>query len=131
MKKTKNKLGKFILLGVVACGIFFLATKKSFALGEPTDLREGLDFLVFDFPDLSDASVYEVIASVLNWLLSIVGIMGVLGFAVSGIMYITALGEEKKVTKAKDIMLYSIMGVIVSVLGLVAVYAIDYVFVLL
>ena len=128
MKKTKNKLGKFILLGAVLSGIFFLGANKSFALA-PENLSEGFDFLIFDFPDLSDLSVYEVLANVVNWLLSIVGIMGVLGFVVAGIMYITSLGEEKKTTKAKDIMVYSIVGVIVAVLGLVAVYAIDTIFV--
>lgn len=78
---------------------------------------------------LKNTSVGTVLTTILNWLLSIVGIGGVIGFVVAGIMYLTAAGDEKKIGTAKTVMLYSIVGVVVAVIGLIAVAAIADIFI--
>jgi hypothetical protein len=75
--------------------------------------------------NLDDSSIGVVLGNITNWLLSIVGILGVIGFVVSGLMYITAAGDEKRIESAKQIMLYSIVGVVVALIGLIAVSAIS------
>ena len=79
--------------------------------------------------NLKDTPVGDVLTTILNWLLSIVGIGGVIGFVVAGIMYLTAAGDEKKIGTAKTVMLYSIVGVVVAVIGLIAVAAIADIFI--
>ena len=74
---------------------------------------------------LPDASIYDIIGGILDWLLTIVGIVGVIAFAVAGIMYLTAFGDDKRITTAKSAMTYSIIGVIVAIVGLVVLRAVD------
>lgn len=69
----------------------------------------------------SDAPVSAIIVKVMQWLLYIVGFLGVIGFAISGIMYLTAAGDDDRINKAKNTMLYSIIGVVVAIAGLIMV----------
>ncbi len=72
-----------------------------------------------------DASIYEIIKSTMNYLLAILGFLAIIGFVISGILYLTAAGDEKRVGSAKNAMFYSIMGVIVALVGYVIVGAVD------
>lgn len=65
-------------------------------------------------------SLFDIISNIMYWLLAIVGIVGVIGFAIAGILYLTAGGDEARIDTAKKAMLYSIIGVIVALAGLVA-----------
>lgn len=65
-------------------------------------------------------SVFSIVSNIMYWLLAIVGIVGVIGFAIAGILYLTAAGDEARIEMAKKAMLYSIIGVIVALAGLVA-----------
>jgi multisubunit Na+/H+ antiporter MnhB subunit len=58
------------------------------------------------------------------WLLGLLGFVAVIGFVISGIMYLVAAGDEKRQENAKRAMYYSIIGVIVGLSGLVIVYAV-------
>jgi uncharacterized membrane protein len=69
---------------------------------------------------LPTSSVTDIVTGIMNWLLGIVGVVGVIGFAIAGILYLTAAGDEERINKAKSAMLYSIIGVIVALAGLVA-----------
>jgi len=70
--------------------------------------------------NLPEQSLYEIISNIMYWLLMIVGIVGVIGFAIAGILYLTAAGDEDRIGTAKNAMMYSIIGVIVALAGLVA-----------
>ena len=45
----------------------------------------------------------------MNWLLALIGIFGVIGFAIAGILYLTAAGDEDRINKAKSAMMYAII----------------------
>jgi len=49
----------------------------------------------------------------------------VIGFVISGIMYLVAAGNEDSQASAKRAMYYSITGVIVGLVGLVILYAVN------
>jgi protein-S-isoprenylcysteine O-methyltransferase Ste14 len=70
--------------------------------------------------NLPHATVMEIITSIMNWLLMVIGIVGVIGFAIAGILYLTSAGDESRIETAKKAMLYSIVGVIVALAGVVA-----------
>ena len=76
---------------------------------------------------LSNNSFYVVIHNLLMYLLGIVGVLAVVGFVISGIMYITAAGDEDRVDLAKKMLTYSIVGIVVALLGLVIVTALSYI----
>lgn len=72
---------------------------------------------------LPQGTITQIITGILTFLLMAVGIIGIIGFAIAGILYLTAAGDEDRIKKAKNAMLYSIIGVIVAVAGYVALQA--------
>lgn len=73
--------------------------------------------------NLPSGSVFGIIRNIMNWLLGLVGILGVIGFAIAGILYLTAAGDDDRISTAKNAMMYSIIGVIVALVGLVVLRA--------
>lgn len=74
---------------------------------------------------LPAGSIYNIIQSLVMWALSIFGFICIIGFVISGIMYLTAAGDDEQQKKAKKAMYYSIMGVIVGLIGLVIIFAVN------
>jgi len=72
---------------------------------------------------LPSGSITGIITNIMNWLLMLVGIIGVIGFAIAGILYLTAAGDETRIETAKKAMMYSIIGVVVAILGVVILKA--------
>ena len=72
---------------------------------------------------LPTGSIFNIVNNIMNWLLLIIGVVGVIGFAIAGILYLTSAGDEERIEKAKQAMLYSIIGVIVALAGVVALKA--------
>lgn len=66
-------------------------------------------------------TIYALITNVIEWLLGILALLGVLGFVFSGFLYLTAAGDQERISKAKNAMIYSIVGVAVGLLGYIAV----------
>lgn len=78
-----------------------------------------------DTVGLTDREPGQVVATVMLWLMSIVGILAILMFVVAGIMYLTAAGDESKTTAAKNIIRFAITGVAVALMGYVIVYTVE------
>jgi hypothetical protein len=115
----KNKIK---LLGYSASSLLLLAPFAVFGDG-------GFAVPASGTGNLKSTSVGTLLGTILNWLLSAVGILGVIGFAISGIMYLTAAGDEKRIGTAKSFMLYAVIGVIVALIGLIAVNALSSIFI--
>ena len=73
--------------------------------------------------NLPSSSLFQIIQNVMLWLLGILGFVAVIGFVISGILYLVAAGDETAQERAKRAMIYSITGVIVGLVGLVILYA--------
>ncbi|MEI7891178.1 MAG: hypothetical protein WCI36_04410 [bacterium] len=74
---------------------------------------------------LPGGSIINIITNGMNWLLIVVGILGVIGFVIAGILYLTAAGDEGQIGQGKTAMIYSIVGVIVALLGVVIIRAVQ------
>lgn len=81
----------------------------------------------FDVDDygLPRGTIYDIVENILLWLLAILGIVGIIGFVVSGIMYLISSGDDSLMGKAKNAMVYSIIGVIVGLIGYVVIQAVN------
>ena len=66
---------------------------------------------------MAKAGFYTLLQYVLNFILAVLGVLGIVGIAVSGVLYITSGGDEKRTEMAKQWMLYSIMGLVIALLG--------------
>lgn len=75
--------------------------------------------------NLPSSSIYTIIRSAMMWLLGLLGFFAVIGFVISGIMYLVAAGDEDAQKRAKKAMYYSITGVIVGLVGLVIIFAVN------
>lgn len=73
---------------------------------------------------LPSGSISGIIINILDWILMIFGVVGIIGFVISGLMYILAAGDDGMIEKAKEAMKYSIIGVLVGLAGFVAIKAI-------
>jgi hypothetical protein len=72
---------------------------------------------------LPNGSIYEIIQNIVYWILGIFAFFGIIGFAASGIMYLVSAGNDEMITKAKKYMMYSIVGVVVGLMGIVILQA--------
>lgn len=62
-----------------------------------------------------------LLGSVLNFLLSVAGVIGIIGLVISGVWYMTAGGDEDRIRLAKRMALASVIGIVVVVGALVMV----------
>jgi hypothetical protein len=81
---------------------------------------------VFGWNDVSGVTaqaltITQIATRVLNFLLSIIGIIAIIMFLIGSIMYLTSAGDDKKATTAKDIVKAAIIGMIVAFSALVIV----------
>lgn len=67
------------------------------------------------------ADIAQLILKVINYAIIIIGVLAVLIFVYAGFLYLTAAGDQERIEKAKNTLLYAVVGVVVSVLGFVAV----------
>jgi hypothetical protein len=105
---------KKIILSVVSSVLIALPSAVSLAA-----------FQVPTGTSLPEGSIKDIITNIMNWLLMMVGIIGVIGFAIAGILYLTSAGDESRAGTAKSAMLYSIIGVIVAIIGVVVIKAVN------
>ncbi|MEA2006805.1 MAG: hypothetical protein U9O20_01435 [Patescibacteria group bacterium] len=105
-----------------------LSTKKLMAFGVAT-LVMGAPLLVgaqFDVDRdrgttaLQNSTIAGIIFTVLQWLLLILTFVAVIGFVISGIMFVTAGGSDRA-DDARKWLTYSIIGIVVALLGYIVV----------
>jgi len=73
---------------------------------------------------LPSGSIFGILSNLLDWLLAIFAILGIVGFIISGILYLTSAGDDTQIEKAKTAMMYSIMGILVGLIGFVVMQAV-------
>ena len=69
----------------------------------------------------SARSAADILLSVLNFLLGIVGILSIIMLVVGGVMFLTAAGSQDRITTGKKIVTYALLGVVVALASLVIV----------
>ena len=67
--------------------------------------------------DANANTLPEIILSVVNVILFVLGIIAVIMIIYGGIRYVLSAGDATKVTSAKNTIMYSIVGLIVAVLA--------------
>jgi len=75
---------------------------------------------------LPGGTIQGILKNLLNWMLEIVGVIALIGFAIAGIQYVLAAGDEKLAETAKKNMTNAIMGIVVVLASFVIIQAIDY-----
>lgn len=69
------------------------------------------------FCNNQSASVYTVIKNLINILITIGGIVAVVMIVVGGITYTTSAGDSTQIKRAKDTIVYAIVGLVVAIMA--------------
>jgi len=64
-----------------------------------------------------DESANSLIKTIVNTLLFVVGALSVIMIIVAGIFYVTSTGDSGKVARAKNTLMYAVIGLVVSFLA--------------
>ncbi len=64
-------------------------------------------------------TIKDIAINVLNFLLSVFGILAIIALVIGGGMYLTAYGDEKKIDSGKKIITYALIGIVVALSSLV------------
>lgn len=93
-------------------------------IAAPTLLREIADVLQWKIipPEVLNATrIALILARLLSFLLSIIGVLALIMLVAGGIMYIFSTGDEKRSETGKNIVKYALIGITVALAGLVIV----------
>jgi cytochrome bd-type quinol oxidase subunit 2 len=107
-----NRIKKYIL---ILSFVFIPKLVSAFCLS----FSDGWNVDELECTGLPDASggVAGILHGLLAWLLIIVGIISVMAFVISGIIYITSAGDEEQAKRAKRAVTNSVIGIVVALIG--------------
>jgi hypothetical protein len=106
MKKTIEILFK--------TGIYYSVILSTPVLGAPTELKEGADKAR---PDGATQSLPAAFNNIANILIFLVGAIAVLVLILGGLTYVTSTGDAARIKRAKDTILYGVVGIVVAILA--------------
>lgn len=106
-----------LLVPVVALGAF----DSGAGFGDSMTNAEGIS----GDAGLTNKSFTQIITSIINWVMTILAVLAVLMFIIAGVMYVTAQGDEEVIKKAKKLITYAIMGVVIALIGFLLVQTIQ------
>ena len=111
--KLSEKVKVAVMAGVLAIAGAGAALIPASAA--PGAVSNGLNSLQNEFGNTTNADT--VVKSVINTIFYVVGILAVVMIIMGGIQYTTSAGDQAKVTKAKNTILYGIVGLVIAVLA--------------
>jgi len=93
------------------------------ALAAPAFLNEILNILqAKDIAGTGSAiTIKQIAVNVLNFLLSIFGVIAIISLIIGGGMYLTAYGDEKRLDSGKKIVTYAIIGIVIALSALAVI----------
>jgi hypothetical protein len=118
--KKQNKTKQTLKNLFIAAGSFFAG-----ASGTVLAAASGWSPSNYSSTGLPKGSIYEIISNIVMWALGIFGFIAIIGFVISGIMYLTSTGDDTAMKKAKSAMYYSLTGVVVGLIGYIIIYAVN------
>ena len=117
-------MSKRLLFTVFILGLFFVFN-FSLAIDCPSPGFSGSTGVCIPtdtgLPDAGGSAdpVATVIENVMLWLLGIVGFIAIIAFVISGMQYLLSAGDQNMIETAKRNMKWSIVGVVVALIGLI------------
>jgi len=114
MKKVQLFLAALIV--IATCAFVLVPASTAGAVGALDGACENNDSALCQ-DEVKNKSADSLIKTVINALLFIVGAISILMIIIGGILYVVSQGDSGSVTKAKNTILYSVIGLIVALLA--------------
>jgi hypothetical protein len=67
------------------------------------------------------ATIYEIVERALDTLLSVIGIIAIIGLVIGGTLYLTSYGDDDQIKKGKSIIKSSLIGIAVALASLMII----------
>jgi len=109
---------KYLLLTsglIVCCGLVALVPSTSVSADALSDACDGAPNSALCIEMKKKGQFEANIKIIVNTLLYVLGAVSVLVIIVAGIMYTTSVGDPALITKAKNILLYAVVGLVVAI----------------
>ena len=118
----RNKIVKLIFLTVLAVFVFLPIVSYAGPLTDPDDIIRSMDDAgrKSGFSVGAQDQLPTMIATVIKAVLGLLGIIFIVLLVLAGFNWMTAAGDEEKVTKAKNTIMCAVIGLII----IIAAYAI-------
>lgn len=114
----KNSL-KNLTMGAAMTTVLALSMLVTVPVGAASDIATqacNLDPTAAICADINnDSQLTTMATNIINTALMIVGVLAVAMIIFSGISYVTSAGDKAKTTKAKNTLIYSIVGLVVAI----------------
>ena len=121
MKQIFHKLTLIIAPLLIVFSIGFAALTPAIVQAAPKDkVQDGLTAAGGSSADSdtgSGGTFRKTIQNIINILLFIIGIIAVIVIVIAGIQYATSGGNADQASKAKNTIIYAIVGIIVAVMA--------------
>ena len=112
-----KKISKIITAGLSSLALGLVYTQNVFADGIG-NINAGVGKTKSEAGGLT---MTDVINTVLNTMLFIVGLLAVIMLIYGGIRYITSHGDKAQVTAAKDTIMYAVIGLVIAIIAFAVV----------
>ncbi len=120
MKRVFSRIGFLILPLLMICGIGSAALSPVTFAAPQDSVKSGLTAAGASSADVStdsNGTFRKTLQNIINILLFVIGIIGVIVIVIAGIQYATSGGNADQARKAKDAIIYAIVGIIVAVMA--------------
>jgi hypothetical protein len=115
---VKKKLTAFIAVLAIALFGFSLGAPIAEAQAPPS-ATNALQ-TVQTYGGLRSGDLPTFVATIIRWLLGLIGVVLVAMFVYGGVMYATSAGNDERVETGKKIMIYAVIGTAIIVVAFIA-----------
>lgn len=107
--------GVLITGSMMAVPVFADSTTSSTnSVGKTVELN---DYIKTDNPGNKDKNLIGIVNTIINLAIGLIGLVAVVMMIIGGFQYTMSQGEAGKVKKAKDTIMYGIIGLVVAILS--------------
>jgi hypothetical protein len=108
MKKIFKKISGIIII------LFFFLPQVIFAQNSSLDTLKRVGETSGPYAGTTETTMYEIIANLISAFLGLLGVIFIILIILAGYWWMTASGDEQKLTKAKDTIYRAIIGLIIT-----------------
>lgn len=117
MKKIRTFITAFVLMAMGAFALVPAATVSAAGALDGVCANNGDTGVCEENAKSENANTNDLVGNIVNTLLFIIGGISVVMVIVGGFLYVTSQGDSGSVSKAKNTVLYAIIGLIVAFLA--------------
>ena len=111
MNKMKQLIGAALLVGSFGLVLFAAPVGAVSAINDTCSDAANKDSVICKS---KDDNVGKIVGTVVNTLLFLLGLVAVIVLIIAGITYTTSAGEADAVKRAKNMILYAVVGLVIA-----------------